>query len=790
MDVGFTLPPGNSISVNVPSSQSVSTVQVDRNSLSVSTDETVVLNLTNQQSNSISFVLPTTQSVGTAVQRVNSLSIYPYNQIPTVVQGTEVYYGSFYSTSIQASSGANQMNTMNFPITDINNEVTVVDNNKLTFANAGVYNVQFSAQFDKTDSGVDHAEIWFAKNGVTIPDSNTRIELDKNNAKVVASWNYFFDIDAGDYVQIRWSSEDATVRLYYEAAQDIEPAIPSVIVTAHMLASATAGPAGPQGPAGADGAAGPQGPAGPAGPAGPQGNPGVQGPQGPQGLQGATGAAGATGPQGPKGDTGDQGPIGLTGAAGPAGATGPAGADGKSVTSVSVTNKVVTTTLSDSNTVTGPFSVNQSSIDPLPSMSAGHGSFWDGDSFENVTLARNANIPVSIPTGKSFGRYVTGDTINISGYKSALDIIVDAVQLVQNPSFSTTTVGTIPFNQTSGSLTVTYNANNPNSNLNRSIRVLVYRKDKGASDVTYTLIHTSANFSTVTTGSQSFSDSYTLAAYATNGFTYKFRVEDVDNAVYFAETTVTRDPTAYSQPTVNSLTATRVTNSSSSGESPISREKGNTSSIVTFSIAVNSSNVPINSLVLQRSINGGSTYTTIYTFPSPYDGTLSYTDNYVNTDLALGSIIYRVLPTTGHPTNPNGANNNTTTVNLNRFAVKFLASPNTLPSTQTAADAIYDTTPFANSILRMDPISISLPMAFNGSAETNNISNFSYILYPTSLGGALSVINMDGSTSVISDFSSPVVFNITNQFNVTIEYRIYKSNSRGAFSSTNTLTAY
>lgn len=791
MDVGFTLPPGNSISVNVPSSQSVSTVQVDRNSLSVSTDEAVVLNLTNQQSNSISFVLPTTQSVGTAIQRVNSLSIYPYNQIPTVVQGTEVYYGSFYSTSIQTSSGANQMNTMNFPITDINNEVTVVDNNKLTFANAGVYNVQFSAQFDKTDSGVDHAEIWFAKNGVTIPDSNTRIELDKNNAKVVASWNYFFDIDAGDYVQIRWSSEDASVRLYYEAAQDIEPAIPSVIVTAHMLASATAGPAGPQGPAGADGAAGPQGPAGPAGPAGPQGNPGVQGPQGPQGLQGATGAAGATGPQGPKGDTGDQGPIGLTGAAGPAGATGPAGADGKSVTSVSVTNKVVTTTLSDSNTVTGPFSVNQSSIDPLPSMSAGHGSFWDGDSFENVTLARNANIPVSIPTGRSFGKYVTGDTINISGYKSALDIIVDAVQLVQNPSFATTTVSNISFNQLPpSSVSVTYNANNPNSNLGRSIRVLVYRKNQGALDSTYALIHTSAGFSTATTGSQSFSNSYTLAAYATTGFEYKFRVEDVADASYFAETTIIRSPDLYVVPSIESLTATRITNSNSSGESPALREKGNTSSTVTFSVKVNSANVPINSLVLQRSIDGGNTYTTINTFTSPYTGSKTYTDNYTNTDLSLGSIKYKVVPTTSHPTNPNGASGNETTVTLSQLAVKFLASPNALPSTPTTADAIYDTTPFANSILRSNSINSSSPMTFNGSSDTNNTSNFSYILYPTSLGGALSVINMDGSTSVISDFSSPVLFSITNQFNVPIEYRIYKSNSRGAFSSTNTLTAY
>lgn len=594
---------------------------------------------------------------------------------------------------------------------------------------------------------------------------------------------------------------------------------------------------GPQGAAGATGAQGPQGIAGATGATGATG---PQGLQGPAGATGATGAAGANGvdgktvlngtsdpssgtgvagdfyintssknifgpkvgtnwgtgvslvgPTGPQGATGATGPQGLQGPTGATGATGPAGAAGKSVTGVSVTNNTVTTTLSDSTTVSGTFSVNQSSITPLAGAQAGQGSFWDEDSFENISLARNTSIPVSIPNGRSFGKYITNDTITISSYKSALDLIIDAVQLVQNPSFSSWSVSTIPFNTTDpSSVTVSYNANNLNSNLGRSIRVLVYRKNEGASDSTYALIHTSASFSSAATGSQSFPNSYTLSAYATAGFTYKFRVEDVGDNSYFAEQVLTRSPEAYLVPSIGSLTAARISTSNSSGEINAIREKGNTSSTVTFNVTINSANVPINSLVLQRSIDGGTSYTGIHTFPSPYIGSKTYTDNYTNNSSSLSSILYRVVPTTSYPSNPTGASGNETTVTLSKFAVKFLASPNALPGTPTAADAIYDTTPFANSVLRDNTISLGAPMTFNGSSDTNNTSNFSYILYPTSLGGALSVINMDGSTSVISDFGSPVAFNITNQFSVSIEYRIYKSNSKGAFSSTNTLTSY
>ena len=114
------------------------------------------------------------------------------------------------------------------------NGISVVDSSKITFANAGTYNLQFSAQIEKTDSGNDNIDIWLALNGSNVEWSNTRLWLIGNNAKQVAAWNFIVTVTAGQYVQLMWSSADADVRLYADGAtltNPTRPKIPSLIIT-------------------------------------------------------------------------------------------------------------------------------------------------------------------------------------------------------------------------------------------------------------------------------------------------------------------------------------------------------------------------------------------------------------------------------------------------------------------------------------------------------------------------------------------------------------------------------
>jgi hypothetical protein len=149
-------------------------------------------------------------------------------------------YGSFYDTTTQTNPVGNIPRSMSFNTTDITNGVSISGstspfNTYIKTENPGVYDIQFSAQLDKTDAGKDEIVIWLRKNGIDLTDTATSVSLTNNNDKVVAAWNWFVNSAANDYYQIIWYSADTNIRLLAETAGGGHPGIPSVILTANRI---------------------------------------------------------------------------------------------------------------------------------------------------------------------------------------------------------------------------------------------------------------------------------------------------------------------------------------------------------------------------------------------------------------------------------------------------------------------------------------------------------------------------------------------------------------------------
>ena len=149
-------------------------------------------------------------------------------------------YGSFYDTTTQINPVANTANSMSFNETAITNGVAISGsispfNTYIKTENAGVYNIQFSAQVDKTDGGTDSVDIWIRKNGTDLLDTATTVTLNNNNDASVAAWNWFVQSAANDYYQIIWASADTDMRLLAEVSSSVHPGIPSVIATANRI---------------------------------------------------------------------------------------------------------------------------------------------------------------------------------------------------------------------------------------------------------------------------------------------------------------------------------------------------------------------------------------------------------------------------------------------------------------------------------------------------------------------------------------------------------------------------
>lgn len=149
------------------------------------------------------------------------------------------YYGSFYDMTTQTATNSSVAYSMQLSNTaPETNGISITSGSRITFANAGTYNIQFSAQLDKTDSTDDIVNIWLAKNGTPITNSNTQITVLGNNGKYLAAWNFIVSVTAGQYVELMWQSPDTNMRLVTTAAQTspTRPATPSLIVTATQIA--------------------------------------------------------------------------------------------------------------------------------------------------------------------------------------------------------------------------------------------------------------------------------------------------------------------------------------------------------------------------------------------------------------------------------------------------------------------------------------------------------------------------------------------------------------------------
>jgi len=139
----------------------------------------------------------------------------------------------FYSTVTQTNPVINTENICTFNNAAVNVGITLVGGTDITVSKTANYNLQFTAQVDKTDAGDDLIDFWIKRNGVNYPDTNSESVVIGAVGVLVASWNFTLALTAGDSIQIAWSSADIAMRLLTEPIQaaPVRPATPSVRLT-------------------------------------------------------------------------------------------------------------------------------------------------------------------------------------------------------------------------------------------------------------------------------------------------------------------------------------------------------------------------------------------------------------------------------------------------------------------------------------------------------------------------------------------------------------------------------
>jgi hypothetical protein len=150
-------------------------------------------------------------------------------------------YGAFSSDQDQIAT-ANTATLMTFNTTDFSNSVRINDS-KITVTGPGIYNLQFSAQFQNIDTQLHDVYIWLKQNGADITGSTGFVSIPNSHGGTaghsIIGWNYFLSMAANDYVEIYWSPTDTDVTIQHLAASGTptKPSTQSVVATLSFVSA-------------------------------------------------------------------------------------------------------------------------------------------------------------------------------------------------------------------------------------------------------------------------------------------------------------------------------------------------------------------------------------------------------------------------------------------------------------------------------------------------------------------------------------------------------------------------
>jgi hypothetical protein len=142
------------------------------------------------------------------------------------VEGTQIAYTT------------NTAYALFFNTTDFANNTALVNTTAMTVDIAGIYNMQFSVQIQNADNAPQDVFIWLRQNGTDIIASTGKVGMPArkgvgNPSHDIKGWNYFLSMQAGDNVEVWWSttSTNVTIPNYVATPLPTKPSTASVVAT-------------------------------------------------------------------------------------------------------------------------------------------------------------------------------------------------------------------------------------------------------------------------------------------------------------------------------------------------------------------------------------------------------------------------------------------------------------------------------------------------------------------------------------------------------------------------------
>jgi hypothetical protein len=160
-----------------------------------------------------------------------------------ITRGVATSSGSSHSIGSAVSqaqwAAANTPTQVKIDETELSNGVTLSGLGNVTIANAGVYNIQFSVQFENFGNDYDDAAVWFMANGNPIAKSASHSTITQSHGgqpgALIMTVNIFYTAASGDVISLMWTNVEGTAAITSIPSVGSVPQSPGVIFTVNRI---------------------------------------------------------------------------------------------------------------------------------------------------------------------------------------------------------------------------------------------------------------------------------------------------------------------------------------------------------------------------------------------------------------------------------------------------------------------------------------------------------------------------------------------------------------------------
>lgn len=210
---------------------------------------------TTDQSNGVSLGSHTatfTGSITTTNLTVSAVASGPI-YIGMTITGTGIAANTIVLSQTSGTSGSTGVYVVSVSQTVASASISGTIQSKISVDTAGIYNLQWSGQFQNTDNAIHDINVWLRKDatgvGTDVPGSNGLIAIPArksasagDEAHMIIGWNYFVQLSAGDFVELWWlatgtAGATSPVTLQAYSATSSVPSTASVIATLSFVSA-------------------------------------------------------------------------------------------------------------------------------------------------------------------------------------------------------------------------------------------------------------------------------------------------------------------------------------------------------------------------------------------------------------------------------------------------------------------------------------------------------------------------------------------------------------------------